>query len=75
VEQKYQITYSEEPMLFKGLDAHKKYQIKELNVYPGTTSPIDTTKTYSGEYLMKVGFNPDVSANRSSVILEVTVVK
>ena len=72
VEQKYQITYSEEPILFKGLDAAKKYQIKELNVYPGTISSIDSTAIYSGEYLMKVGFNPNVSARRSSVILEIT---
>lgn len=71
VTNRWQINYSIEPIRFKGLDPSKQYQIKELNVYPNTTSPIDSSKTYSGEYLMKVGFNPDVSGSRRSVVLEI----
>ena len=71
VKQQFQINYSVEPVLLKGLDPQKKYQIQELNIYPGTSSPIDATQQYSGEYLMKVGVNPDISARRSSVVLEI----
>ena len=71
VERRFQITYSPEPLRFKGLDPTKTYRLQELNVYPNTISPIDGMKTYSGEYLMKIGFNPDVSANRRSVVLEI----
>ncbi len=63
------------PIRMKGLDPNKKYSLKELNVYPGTTSTISTTDTFSGDYLMTVGFNPDVNARRTSVLLEVNEVK
>jgi alpha-galactosidase len=59
------------PIKLKGLDPTKKYQLEEINLYPGTKSPIDRTKTYTGDFLMKVGFNPETSSNRSSVILKV----
>jgi alpha-galactosidase len=62
---------SQLPILLKGLDAEKKYTIKELNIYPGTQSTIDSNKTYTGEFLMTIGFNPDVRAGRNSVVLEV----
>ncbi|MEM8529026.1 MAG: GH36 C-terminal domain-containing protein [Bacteroidota bacterium] len=75
IEQRYQINYSIEPVRFKGLDPQKKYRIQELNIYSGTRSPIDTKTVYSGEYLMEVGFNPEVSASRRSVVLEVLEVK
>ncbi|OQP68371.1 alpha-galactosidase [Niastella populi] len=61
---------SSRPIRLKGLDAQKRYRIKELNLYPGTSSTIDDTKTYTGEFLMKVGYNPDVKASRASVVLE-----
>ena len=59
----------------KGLNPDKKYLIQELNIYPGTKSAINTTSTYSGNYLMTIGFNPQVSARRESVVLEVNEVK
>ena len=62
------------PIRLKGLDSQKRYTIKELNVYPGATSTIDSGKVYTGEFLQKVGFNPDVKAGRNSVILEVKAV-
>ena len=59
------------PVRLKGLDASKKYSVKEINLYPGTKSTLDGTKEYSGDYLMTIGINPDVNARRSSVILDV----
>ena len=75
ISNRYQINYSAEPLRFKGLDPAKKYRITELNLYPDTRTPIRGSEQYSGEYLMKVGFNPMVSARRNSVVLEVKVVE
>ena len=61
---------SERPILMKGLDAKKRYRLRELNVYPGTNTAIDSNKTYTGEFLMNVGYNPNVKADRTSVVLE-----
>ncbi|MBO9202366.1 MULTISPECIES: alpha-galactosidase [Niastella] len=65
---------SERPVRMKGLDPKKRYQLKELNLYPGTKSTI-ADKTYSGEFLMTVGYNPDVKARRASVVLELKAVE
>ncbi|WP_293305851.1 alpha-galactosidase [Pedobacter sp. UBA5917] len=59
------------PIRFNGLDAAKKYKISEINVYPGTKSSIDNTKTYTGDFLMKIGFNPDINQSRTSVVLKI----
>ncbi len=63
------------PIRLKGLDAGKKYTIREINLYPGTTSTIDANKSYTGEFLMKIGFNPDVNTKRTSVVLVVNEAK
>ena len=63
------------PIALKGLDPSKKYRISEINLYAGTRSPIDSGKTYSGDFLMKVGFNPMVNERRASVILSLEEVK
>ncbi|RYE59400.1 MAG: alpha-galactosidase [Sphingobacteriales bacterium] len=55
----------------KGLDPTAKYVINETNIYPGTTSKIVSSREYSGDFLMKVGFNPDLDQSRTSVILEI----
>lgn len=60
---------SERPIRMKGLDPQKRYRLSELNLYPGTSSTI-TDKTYTGEFLMTVGYNPDVKASRASVVLQ-----
>ncbi|WP_316789724.1 alpha-galactosidase [Pedobacter frigoris] len=62
------------PIKLKGLDPAKKYNIKEINLYPGTTSPIDAQKIYSGDFLMKIGFNPEVNSKRTSVILQLQAI-
>jgi len=63
------------PIRLKGLSPLKTYSVKEINIYPGTHSTIDSNKTYSGDFLMTVGFNPNVNANRTSVLLKITQVK
>jgi len=62
---------SKRPILLKGLDAAKKYKLREVSLYPGTKSTIDADKVYTGDFLMKIGFNPDVNARRSSVVLQI----
>jgi alpha-galactosidase len=72
VNNRQKITATERPVVLKGLDPQKKYVVKEINLYPGTTSTIPAGKVYSGDFLMKVGINPDVTLRRTSVVLEVT---
>lgn len=59
------------PVKFKGLDPLRKYSVKEINLYPGTTSPLKLNAGYSGEYLMTIGINPILNTRRTSVILEI----
>jgi alpha-galactosidase len=63
------------PIVLKGLDPNKHYKLKELNLYPGSRSDIDTSKTYSGDYLMKVGTDPKINDSHTSVILQITEIK
>ena len=65
----------ETPVKLNGLDRNKKYKIKELNIYPGTKTNLNQSLVYSGDFLMNVGFNPRVSQNRSSVVLQIDEVK
>jgi len=53
------------------LNPEKKYSIKEINLYPGTRSSLAADLVLSGEYLMTIGFNPDVSTRRTSVVVTV----
>jgi len=63
-----------EPIKLKGLDPVKKYRLEEINLYNGAKSPIDSKQVYSGDFLMRIGFNPQLSTNRTSVVLKVTAV-
>jgi alpha-galactosidase len=63
------------PILLKGLDAAKHYSLKELNVYPGTSSAIDSNKVYTGDFLMKVGVNPNISSARTSEVIQLKEIK
>ncbi|MGY3055366.1 alpha-galactosidase [Pedobacter sp. UYEF25] len=58
------------PIKLQGLDAKKKYKLIEINLYPGTKSTIDGQLEYTGNFLMNVGFNPEVRAGRNSVIIK-----
>jgi alpha-galactosidase len=75
VNDRYMMTATPTPIALKGLDANKKYTVKEINVYPGTFPGVNPTKVYSGDFLMTVGINPNVNLVRTSVILEVNEVK
>ena len=68
-------TATERPIRLNGLDAAKKYKIKEINLYPGTVSTINSNQIYSGDFLMNIGINPDINARRASVVLEITEAK
>ena len=59
------------PVKFKGLNPDKHYSIKEVNLYNGAKSRlhVNAENSYSGAYLMQVGFNPMVNAGRTSVVL------
>lgn len=57
------------PIKLKGLDANKKYSIKEINLYPGVKSTLNELVVYSGDFLMTVGINPEIDTKRTSVLL------
>lgn len=75
VSNRYDMTYTLKPIKLQGLDPDKMYLVNEINRFPGSKGLIDGTKTYSGEFLMNIGFNPMVSQGRPSVVLEVRAVK
>lgn len=68
-------TGSAHPIRLKGLDPAAVYRLKEISLYPGIKSTIDATRQYSGEFLMTVGFNPEVSGSRTSVVLKLDILK
>ena len=75
VTNRFNITYSPTPIRLTGLDASKKYRIQEINLYPGTTSTLNASTVFSGDFLIKNGYNPDMNLQRTSVVLEVTAVQ
>jgi alpha-galactosidase len=52
----------------KGLDPNTRYKVMELNQIETNKFPGDG-KTYSGEYLMKVGVNPNIKRRGESMVL------
>jgi alpha-galactosidase len=61
-------------VLLQGLDANKKYRVKEINLFPGTKSAQpDNDKVLTGQYLMTVGLNlaPGRALAMSSTIFEI----
>ncbi len=61
-------TGSKLPIRMKGLNPDKNYSVSEVNLFPGAKSTI-TEGTYSGQFLMTVGINPDVREGRTSVLI------
>src|ERR1700742_580447 len=59
------------PVKLKGLDPAKQYKVEEINLYPGTEAVVKSQETYPGDFLMKVGINPNVDAGHSSVVLKI----
>lgn len=58
-----------QPIRLKGLDPAKRYKLTEVNVYPGKSSGISSQSIYSGDFLMKVGFNPGVDTDHTSIVV------
>lgn len=55
----------------QGLDPNKKYLVKEINLMPGTESTFaQNGKTFSGDYLMKVGLNVFTWHHNTSAVIE-----
>ena len=75
VSNRFEFNYVLSPIKLKGLDATKKYKVRELNLYPETKTTLDEKAVYSGDFLMSVGFNPDINLGRKSVVLEITAIK
>ncbi len=71
VTNRYDYHYSIDPIKLKGLDPAKKYQVKELNVYPGQQSQVDETAVYTGDFLMTVGLNLELTRGHTSMVVEV----
>lgn len=68
---RYIFTGTQSPIRLQGLDANKKYRLTEINLYGNQKSSIDSSKTYSGDFLMNVGFNPLVNLSRTSVVIKI----
>lgn len=62
-----------QPVRLQGLDADARYEVKEINLLPGTKSLLSCDgRVYSGDFLMKVGL-PILSAQHTdSHVLEIT---
>lgn len=75
VNNRQRLTETQKPIRLSGLDRDKKYNVKEINIYPGSKTLINSSAVYSGDFLMNVGINPDISLHRTSVVLEVNEIK
>lgn len=61
------------PVRLQGLDAKKMYKVKEINLMPNKNSNlVANEKTYSGDYLMKVGINAFTTNQTHSRVIELT---
>ena len=55
------------------MDANKRYKVEEINLMPGNHSTLECHgKTYSGDYLMKVGIPLLSSSHLQSHVVELT---
>ncbi len=62
-----------QPVRLQGLKSESRYTLKEINLMPGTKSRLSCNgKTFSGEYLMKVGIPVFSSQNTISHVIEIT---
>jgi alpha-galactosidase len=61
------------PVKLRGLDETKNYRIEEINLFPDTKSRFPFNgKTFSGDYLMKVGLNVSGSEALTSYVFEIS---
>lgn len=62
------------PIRLKGLNPAKKYRLEEINLYPGEASAIPDNAVFTGEFLMNIGFNPQLNVKRTSVVVRINEV-
>lgn len=64
------------PLRLQGLKKEARYELKEINLMPGTASQLDCNgKTFSGEYLMNEGISVFSGTETSSRVVEITEVQ
>ncbi len=68
-------SHSYMPVKMKGLSPTKRYKIKEINLFPDKPSSLNPDLIYSGDYLMNIGLNPNITDSRTSVVIELVEVK
>ena len=60
-------------LVLQGLDPQKQYKLTELNIFPGSAgSSSESGKTFSGEYLMKIGLRWPGYGSLYSGVFELT---
>jgi alpha-galactosidase len=60
----------------QGLDPNKKYKLEEINKMSGSRSGFTSEgKTFSGDYLIKIGLKLPNNGDSSSAVIEITEVK
>ena len=61
------------PVKLQGLDPERMYKVEEINLMPGQQSSLAAHgKTFSGDYLMKIGLDVLTLSKTSSRVLELT---
>ena len=64
------------PVRLQGLDADRNYKIEEINKMPNSHSRFMADgKTFSGDYLMKIGLSLPNNNAETSAVIEITEVK
>jgi len=65
-----------QPLRLQGLKKDARYELKEINLVPGTKSRLECNgRTFSGEFLMNVGIPVFSSRPTNSHVIEITEVK
>lgn len=75
VSNRFELTATPRPIQMKGLNPNKRYKVEEINLFANTASTLNNSLIFSGDFLMTVGYNPEVNDKRTSVILTIDEVK
>jgi alpha-galactosidase len=61
------------PVKLRGLDSNRPYKVEEINLMPDEKSNFTSNgKTFSGDYLMKIGLDVFTTKHMNSKIIEIT---
>ncbi|MDL2208650.1 alpha-galactosidase, partial [Parabacteroides sp. OttesenSCG-928-O15] len=61
-----------QPVRLQGLDPERMYEVKEINLLPNARPVSFSGKTFSGDYLMKIGLPVLSSRHTTSHVFEIT---